>query len=614
MALSGLTRILVAMVAVGAAGGAMAAAKPVQKAAPLVQKPVVPPPPSFTFYDRAVDPVTAAIRAALQTAGREGTFLDKRDAAGVAEYYEEQGYAPTWTLAGKLSDRAIAIINRLAEADKDGLDPKAYHTPAAGLGGYGVTASPAALAKAEVMLSTAVVTYARQAYAGRLVPGEVSSNFGYEQHLPDPVSVLASVAAADDPAATLAAYNPPQKEFELLRQKLAELRGRKDEDKPIIVPAGPALKPGMSDPRIVVLRQRLGVTAETATPELYDPTVLDAVKAYQQSVKLKPDGIIGKAVLTALNKVGVDPIPLILANMERWRWMPRDLGRFYVRVDLPDFNLNVFQDDKVVFTTRIVVGKVDLQTPIFSDEIEQIVVNPSWNVPPSIIAKEYLPQLRNGGFPRGFQVFARVGGRFRPVQPGMINWSSVAAKDLQFRQPPGERNALGVIKFNFPNKYAVYLHDTPAKALFQNNYRAYSHGCMRVQDPWGLAAVLLTREQGWNVASLKKLVGGPERAVQLPNKIPVDITYFTAWIDQTGALQIRDDLYGHDRRIEQAFGLIPAAPEKAEAGRSPPDPGAQNTGLPIRTANATIAPRKARPRSACETGGNWFFPCLVKRH
>ena len=130
------------MVALGAAGGAMAAAKPVQKAAPVVQKPVVPPPPSFTFYDRAVDPVTAAIRAALQTAGREGRFLDKRDAAGVAEYYEEQGYAPTWTLAGKLSDRAIAIINRLAEADKDGLDPKAYHTPAAGLGGFGVTPLP----------------------------------------------------------------------------------------------------------------------------------------------------------------------------------------------------------------------------------------------------------------------------------------------------------------------------------------------------------------------------------------------------------------------------------------------------------------------------------------
>ena len=250
---------------------------------------------------------------------------------------------------------------------------------------------------------------------------QVSANFGYEQHLPDPVEPCCRASpAADDPVGTLAAYNPPQKEFALLRQKLAELRDRKDEDKPVIViPAGPTLKPGMSDPRLVLLRKRLGVTADTATPELYDDTLVAAVKAYQQSLKVKPDGIIGKPLLAALNKVGVDPIPLILANMERWRWMPRDLGNFYVRVDIPDFNLNVYEDDRVVFTTRIVVGKVDMQTPIFSNEIQEIVVNPSWNVPPSIIAKEYLPQLRNGGYPKGFQVFARVGGRFRPVDPGI---------------------------------------------------------------------------------------------------------------------------------------------------------------------------------------------------
>ena len=238
--------------------------------------------------------------------------------------------------------------------------------------------------------------------------------------------------------------------------------------------------------------------------------------------------------------------------------MPRDLGNFYVRVDIPGFNLYVYDGDRVVFTTRIVVGKVDLQTPIFSNEIQEIVVNPTWNVPPSILAKEYLPQLRNGGVPKGFQVLARVGGRFRPVDPYMINWSTVSPANLQLKQPPGERNALGVIKFLFPNKYAVYLHDTPAKALFQQDYRAYSHGCMRVQDPWGFAAELLTHEQGWSVASLKKLVGGPEKYVTLPTKINVHITYFTAWVDETGDLQIRDDVYGHDERIEEAFGLHPA--------------------------------------------------------
>jgi murein L,D-transpeptidase YcbB/YkuD len=560
MAPTVLTRIFVTMLAATVSSGAFAAVKLSPRPAAVAEKPAmpaVPPPPAFAIYDQAIDPVTAAIRQALQSSGHGSRFLDKRDAAGVAEYYAEQGFVPTWTLDGRLSDRAVAIINRIAIADSDGLDAKAFHTPPVDLGRDGAPPSAAALADAEVMLSTAIVTYARQAYAGRLTPSEVSANFGYEQHLPDPVSVLTNLASASDPAAALAAYNPPQKEFELLRQKLAELRGRKEDDRPVVIPAGPVLKPGMSDPRIVLLRKRLGVTADTATPELYDEAVVAAVKAYQQSARLKQDGLVGKPLLAALNKVGVDPIPLILANMERWRWMPRELGRFYVRVDIPGFNLYVYRDDQVVFTTRIVVGKVDLQTPIFSNEIQDIVVNPSWNVPPSIIAKEYLPQLRGGGYPKGFQVFARVGGRFRPVEPGTINWSTVSAKDLQFKQPPGERNALGVIKFLFPNKYAVYLHDTPAKALFQNEFRAYSHGCMRVQDPWGFAAALLTEEHGWNVASLKKLVGGPERSMALPIKIPVHITYFTAWVDETGALQIRDDVYGHDARIEEAFGLRP---------------------------------------------------------
>jgi murein L,D-transpeptidase YcbB/YkuD len=560
MPVNGLTRGLVIVLAMTAGGQAFAATKFLQKAAPgaAIEKPAAAPPPTFTVYDQTVDPLTASIREALRAAGHAGASIDKRDAAGVAEYYAEQGYVPTWTLDGKLSDRAVAVINRLAQADADGLDPKAYRTPPADLGRSGTTPSPAELADAEVALSTAIVAYARQAYGGRLVPGEVNANFGYEQHLPDPVSVLSSLATAEDPAAALAAYNPPQKEFELLRQKLADLRARKDDNKPVIIPAGPTLKPGMSDPRVALLRKRLGVTGDTDTPEHYDDTVVAAVKAYQQSVKLKADGLVAKPLLASLNKVGMDPIPLILANMERWRWMPRDLGNFYVRVDIPGFNLYVYDGDHVVFTTRIVVGKVDLQTPIFSNEIQEIVVNPTWNVPPSILAKEYLPQLRNGGVPRGFQVFARVGGRFRPVDPWSINWSTVSPANLQLKQPPGERNALGVIKFLFPNKYAVYLHDTPAKALFQQDYRAYSHGCMRVQDPWGFAAELLTHEQGWSVASLKKLVGGPEKYVTLPTKINVHITYFTAWVDETGDLQIRDDVYGHDERIEEAFVLHPA--------------------------------------------------------
>jgi murein L,D-transpeptidase YcbB/YkuD len=242
--------------------------------------------------------------------------------------------------------------------------------------------------------------------------------------------------------------------------------------------------------------------------------------------------------------------------MERWRWMPRNLGNFYVRVNIPNFDLDVYSDGNVIYNTRIVVGKVDLPTPVFSDRIQFAVVNPAWSVPSSILAKEYLPALRNGGVPKGFEVYARVGGRFRAVDPYMVNWATVGPNDIQLRQPPGERNALGVIKFMFPNKYAVYLHDTPSKALFKNDYRAYSHGCMRVMNPWDFADVLFTQESGWTVARLKKLVGGPEKRVDFPRPINVHITYFTAWVDDSGDLQTRPDLYGHDKRVEQALGLL----------------------------------------------------------
>jgi murein L,D-transpeptidase YcbB/YkuD len=543
---------------VAASAFAAAPAAPKKKPrlpAPPVVAPVAKswPDVSVNVYDRITDPETAAIRAALAAIPKT---VDKKDAAGIRQFYAERGFLPVWTADGRISDHGKAIIARLAEADADGLDRRDYPTPPSGLGGY-APASLAVLAKADVQLSAAVATYARHAYAGRLVPGEVSPNIGWPAKTLDAAAVLASVTTADDPATVLADYNPQQKEFILLRGKLAEMRAAETrEDEQVKIPDGPALKPGMTDARVVLLRQRFDLSTDVPDADVYDATVVAAVEAFQKSARLKADGIIGKGTLAAINKRGPDPVPLILANMERWRWMPRNLGNFYVRVNIPNFDLDVYSDGNVIYNTRIVVGKVDLPTPVFSDRIQFAVVNPAWSVPSSIIAKEYLPALRNGGVPRGFEVYAKVGGRFRPVDPFMVNWATVSANDIQLRQPPGERNALGVIKFMFPNKYAVYLHDTPSKALFKNDYRAYSHGCMRVMNPWDFADVLFTQENGWTVARLKKLVGGPERRVDFPRPINVHITYFTAWVDDSGALQTRPDLYGHDKRVEQALGLL----------------------------------------------------------
>ena len=580
-------------------------------AAPAKDKPVVMA-SYYTMADRAIDPMSASIRAILVNAGDQGDFIEKQNAGALTAFYQKQGYVPSWIADGKLSERALAVIARIKQADTDGLDPAAYALPHVQIG-LAMPATLEAQARAEVMLSQAVMDYVRDAHSGRLDPADVSQNFDYKPHVADPVTALSKVSMAEDAPAVLAGYNPQRPEFVALRKKLAEAR-ESSKDLPPVVPSGPNLKLGMTDPRVIILRERLHIeppspeatatpTVEAAppadeampaatsavasaedavtvtqvaatgadmapaitepapepvpfNPELYDETVDAAVRAFQESAGLKADGIAGPATLSRLNAAADDHIDTIIVNMERWRWMPEQLGDYYVRVNIPNFNLDIYKNGKVFYTTRIVVGKPQNQTPIFSDEIEHVIVNPTWNVPASIATKEMLPQLRaNPAALSGYQVFANIGGRFRVVNPYSIDWRTVDMRKIQIKQPPGERNALGSVKFMFPNPYAVYLHDTPSKSLFQRDYRAYSHGCMRVMDPWSFADALLTHDPKVDASAIKKYLGGAERQVNLTRHIPVHITYFTAWVDEDGKLQVRDDVYGHDRRTEKALGL-----------------------------------------------------------
>jgi murein L,D-transpeptidase YcbB/YkuD len=399
------------------------------------------------------------------------------------------------------------------------------------------------------------VTYARHAHSGRLDPGAVSPNFSYRPHLLDPHDVLQTMLSASDVDAAMTGFSPQHPEFRALRARLAEIRNQPQEAQ-VIVPDGPTLKAGMSDPRVALLRQRLKDTDSPADPNVYDDTLVAAVKAWQSSAGLKADGMLGRASLAVLNKVPANPVNTILVNMERWRWMADDLGRFYVRVNIPNFNLDIYRDGKVIYTTRIVVGQTDKQTPVFSDEIRIVDVNPTWNVPASIAVKEMLPKLMaNPASMANYQIFVNYNGRFQAVDPTQVDWSSVDMRRVQIKQPPGDDNALGSIKFLFPNPFAVYLHDTNSKSFFQRDYRALSHGCMRVQNPWDFASVLLAGEPNVTVSQLKSMVGGPERQIDLAHHVPVHITYFTAWVDDAGKLQLRDDIYGHDRNMEQLLGL-----------------------------------------------------------
>ena len=604
---------LIGVVALLATGGAMAASAKSESKVVLASY--------YSYADRAIDPMSASIRAVLSNAGSQGDFLEKKDIGALKAFYRAQSYAPSWILDGKLTDRALSVIARIKQAGADGLDPSAYHVPHVQIG-VAMPATEQALARAEVMLSQAVIDYVHDAHSGRLDPADISQNFDFAPHIADPVKALDKISMADDAAKVLASYNPQHPEFWALRKQLAEARAAAN-NLPPVIPPGRNLQLGVKDPRVAILRKRLKiappappappvaapadtpmaaadtttaaanadgavvtpvsattgqpsatpavdkttvattaaqpaidktVTATTAKPaapfdpNLFDASVEEAVKAFQKSAGLTADGIVGPATLGRLNAAADSHVDTILVNMERWRWMPEHLGNFYVRVNVPAFNLDIYKDGKIIYTTRIVDGRPTKQTPIFSNTIKYVIVNPVWNVPASIAVKEMLPQIQAnpGKALNGYQVFANIGGRFRAVDPWSIDWHNVDMRRIQIKQPPGERNALGSIKFMFPNPFAVYLHDTPSKSLFKRDYRALSHGCMRVMNPWDFASALLTYDPNVSAAQLKKLVGGPQTQVDLARPIPVHITYFTAWVDDSGKLQLRSDVYGHD--------------------------------------------------------------------
>ncbi len=504
-----------------------------------------------------VDPLADAIASALTAA--EGTargFVEKRRAAAVDSFYDERAYRPVWVDEAGLTTRARAAMDRLGEATADGLDPAAFAVPPAPQG-----FDARDLAAFDLALSHAVVAFAEEASGGRLVPNTINSKFiTRKPERADPIAALRTVSGATDAAAALDGFNPPHEGFRRLKEKLAEVRARPDEPPPAPIPAGPSLKPGMVDPRVPLLRTRLELPEPAGMgAEVYDEAMVEAVRAFQKGAGLLDDGIVGPRTLAVLNGADRDEEGQILANMEMWRWMPRELGTEHVLVNIPEFMVRVVRHGEEVHKARVVVGTQTNQTPVFSDEMEYLVVNPYWHVPESIRMKEMLPEIQAdpGGFFRRNGYEAVWNGQV--IDPTRVLWDENAIKYVGIRQPPSEANALGRIKFMFPNQHAVYLHDTPSRKLFQRDWRAYSHGCVRVDDPMEFARAILEDERDIDVDRLTALFGGPETRVDLTQHIKVHIAYFTAWVDADGVLQMRDDLYGHAAKVKAALEDLAAA-------------------------------------------------------
>jgi L,D-transpeptidase YcbB len=521
---------------------------------------------------------TEAIRIAIQNRLSDKfprTREAREEQKALLEYYSGPDARLLWVDEDGLSSRGRSAIEEIERADDYGLRSSDYALPDASGFSSGTANATDWLADAEIKVSFAVLDYAHDARGGRIEPVRLSPNLDVTLTLPNPLEVIESIALRSDPASYLRSFQPRHPQFEALRQKLKELRGGKVvKAKEVIqipqIPDGPLLRFGVEHEQVALLRKRLDLPPGQ-NENLFDEVVQQAVMYFQDEHGGYPDGIVGPATRRLLNPTHPrnpeDPLPvtMILVNMERWRWLPDDLGSFYVTVNVPEFILRVMAEGNPTFTTRVVVGAPDTQTPIFSQELQEIVFRPYWRVPNSIKTEEILPYIqRRGGdsffassswntqILKSYNLRISIGGR--EVDPSRLDWGRIDIRNLDIYQPPGPDNVLGNVKFVFPNKHDVYMHDTLQKLFFNKRVRAASHGCIRVQQPDQLALTLLNYDQGWKAAEIAAATeNGYDHHVALKQQIPVHITYFTLWVNDDGSLSSFSDPYGHDALMAEAL-------------------------------------------------------------
>lgn len=509
--------------------------------------------------DEPVAAEEAIVLSPLQTAVADRIALEpKRDENGAAlrDYYGEPENPLLWITDGRANDKARHLIRAFKSVDDDALNPEAYSYSL--LETLKNETAPASLADLEITLSRALLDYALHMTAGQIKPSEADSAMKIYPEGPDPADVLAEALITPDMFRFAASFQPATQRYVRLKAKLSEFRAMARAGAWTIIPEGETLKEDMEDERVPLLRERLiqsgHLAPDTHDGSIYDGALVDAVKLFQERHGLAVDGVIGPNTLKEINVTIDTRIRQMELNLERRRWMSDDLGEFFVHVNLADQNLKVVRYPKTIYTARVVVGKPYHATPVFSRDMDHVVINPYWNVPYSIATKEYLPKLKSNAGALTSQNI-RVLANGNEVSPYAINWASYSRGNFPFRlrQEPGPKNALGRIKFMFPNEHNVYIHDTPAKSLFNKALRAYSHGCVRVQDPAKLAEVLLGRE-GWSRDRIDgQIASGNRKIVSLSETIPVHITYLTAWVNKDGSTHFRRDVYGRDKKLDQAL-------------------------------------------------------------
>ncbi len=516
----------------------------------------------------------ASLNAAVQgprMAASERTRLTDH----VRRFYKGQNYQLVWTDDARPSDRYRQLTETLGRAGDHGL-PVSWYTIAAGAGAAGdEPMSAGAAARFDVEATATFFRYALHLTSGRLDPRALQRLWTLEPKRPDLVAALTSAVQSDDLAAAMQHLQPAHAGYRELQQALVRYRTIAAKGGWPSLPPAARLKPGHRSELMPALRQRLAMegdldAAHEKNPDLvFDEPVVEAVKRFEERHRLRPDGILDAETVKALNVPVEHRIRAIELNLERWRWLPDAMPSRYLLVNVPDFRLEAVEQGRPVMNMRVVVGAPDNKTPIFADEMTHVVFSPYWNVPPGIAGEETIPRAASDPAFLARNNMEVVGANGDVLDPSSVDWSNT--QGLRIRQRPGSGNALGGVKFMFPNTFDVYLHDTNATALFDRLDRGMSHGCVRVEEPHKLAQYVLRDQPDWTADRIAAaMTSGQETHVKLETRIPVYIVYKTAWVHD-GGVRFLKDLYGHD--ASQAARLWP----DGDAAETPPSAGKLQT-------------------------------------
>jgi murein L,D-transpeptidase YcbB/YkuD len=485
-----------------------------------------------------------------------GEMLDRE---ALRSFYQSRQWMPAW------SGRSQSLTALLASASEDGLPTRPLHLKAIPASRSRTNSDSAAT---DLLLTDALLRYAAAMKGQRIDPTQIEDDWYIGPAGFDAVAFL--TRHVDDVDDAVKALAPKYAAYQALKAELARL------DKiaaaggwPKVSTAGATLKPGVDDPRVAEIRRRLAASGElgSAAPDgtLYDPPLVEAMKAFQRRHGLADDGLLGRQAILALNATPAEIGRRIAINMERWRWLPDSLGDDHIVVNVPDQTMEVVEQGRAMISMRVIVGDVDHPTPGLHARMVSLVLNPVWRIPASIATNEILPKLQKDP---GYLIandLELVSDSFPPGSPESqgvgIDWSEYTKMPWPMRQRAGSDNALGKIKFNLPNGDDIYLHDTPLHKLFDRSSRALSHGCVRLQSAEDLALYVLRDKAAWTKDKLDQQIdAGDTKSVSLTKSLPVWLLYFTAWVDGDGTLQLRPDLYGRDQDLSAALSKVPAGP------------------------------------------------------